>query len=81
MTGEAITKVLRVHSGEMFAGDEYPTAEVGFQAWQEWLRMKDWYEASMPIVAALAVYGEGGVNLAALVQRARALNEAPRDEE
>lgn len=37
-------------------------------------RLHEWYDKSMPLVAALAIYGEG-VNLGALVQKAQALNE------
>jgi hypothetical protein len=37
--------------------------------------LRDWRERTMPLIAALAVYGERA-NLAALVEKARALNEA-----
>lgn len=33
---DAITKVLRVHSGEDFTADEFPTAEEGQEAWKTW---------------------------------------------
>lgn len=42
-------------------------------------RLRDWHEKSVPIIAALAIYGEG-VNVPALVEKARALNEATTNE-
>ena len=33
---EAITKVLRVHSGEDFTADDFPTLEEGREAWEWW---------------------------------------------
>lgn len=35
-----------------------------------------WHDATVPLIAALAIYGES-VSLPALVEKARALNEAP----
>lgn len=37
--------------------------------------LQRWHDASVPIIAALAIYGEA-VNVAALVTKAQALNEA-----
>lgn len=56
-------------------GDAAPRASTDASAELE--RLREWHAASVPIVGALAVYGENA-NVAALVAKARALNEAPR---
>lgn len=50
---------------------DYP--DVGSADEIKWLR--EWHDKTAPIIAALALYGEN-VNVASLVAKARALNEA-----
>lgn len=52
-----------------------PAADPRHDADRELEQLRAWRDATISIVAALAIYGEG-VNLAAIVAKARALNEA-----
>ena len=37
---DAITRVLRVHSGEEFTAAEFPTLDEGRSAWEEWVAFR-----------------------------------------
>lgn len=60
------------HAGRI--GNRIPTAGAQVAESHEYLRT--WHEATLPIIAALAIYGENA-SLSALVAKARELNEAP----